>query len=104
MNLPANIELVAVLSGAACVTGLVLAVVALVGTTRPPGPPTGSGRWLRRLWLGAGSSRREQRAHQTLLAVLDQTRTPMGERLLKTWLTQGLRDATDHSDTSKAYY
>src|SRR5262245_46050040 len=29
----------------------------------------------------------------SLLAVLDQTRTPMGSRLLKTWLTQGLRDA-----------
>jgi DNA mismatch repair protein MutS len=29
----------------------------------------------------------------SLLAVLDQTRTSMGGRLLKTWLTQGLRDA-----------
>ncbi len=29
----------------------------------------------------------------SLLAVIDQTRTPMGGRLLKTWLTQGLRDA-----------
>ena len=29
----------------------------------------------------------------SLLAVLDQTRTPMGSRLLQTWLTQGLRDA-----------
>jgi DNA mismatch repair protein MutS len=29
----------------------------------------------------------------SLLAVLDQTRTPMGRRLLKAWLTQGLRDA-----------
>jgi DNA mismatch repair protein MutS len=28
----------------------------------------------------------------SLLAVLDQTRTPMGARLLKAWLTQGLRD------------
>ena len=28
----------------------------------------------------------------SLLAVLDQTRTPMGARLLKSWLTQGLRD------------
>ena len=32
-------------------------------------------------------------AYGSLLAVLDQTRTPMGARLLKTWLTQGLRDA-----------
>lgn len=29
----------------------------------------------------------------SLLSVLDQTRTPMGARLLKTWLTQGLCDA-----------
>lgn len=29
----------------------------------------------------------------SLLSVLDQTRTPMGARLLKSWLTQGLRDA-----------
>jgi DNA mismatch repair protein MutS len=30
--------------------------------------------------------------HGSLLAVLDQTRTPMGGRLLQGWLTQGLRD------------
>lgn len=30
--------------------------------------------------------------HGSLLAVLDQTRTPMGARLLRGWLTQGLRD------------
>jgi DNA mismatch repair protein MutS len=29
----------------------------------------------------------------SLLAALDRTRTPMGGRLLKSWLTQGLRDA-----------
>lgn len=68
MNLPANIELIAVLSGAACVTGLVLMIVAFVGTTRPAGPPSGLGRSVRRLWLGAGSSRREQRSHQAFLA------------------------------------
>ena len=37
-----NIELIAVVSGAACVAGLVLAVVALVGTT--PATRPGSGR------------------------------------------------------------
>lgn len=31
-------------------------------------------------------------SYGSLLAVLDQTRTPMGGRLLKAWLTQGLRD------------
>lgn len=30
--------------------------------------------------------------HGSLLSVLDQTRTPMGGRLLRAWLTQGLRD------------
>jgi len=30
--------------------------------------------------------------HGSLLAVLDHTRTPMGARLLRGWLTQGLRD------------
>ncbi|GAB3151016.1 hypothetical protein GCM10027290_39370 [Micromonospora sonneratiae] len=67
MNLPANIELIAVLSGAACVAGLVLAVVSLIGTRRPPAPPSTGGRALRLLWLGSGSSRREQRRHQMLL-------------------------------------
>ena len=38
MTLPANIELIAVASGVACVAGLVLAVVGLVGITRPRGP------------------------------------------------------------------
>ncbi|WBB82448.1 type II secretion system F family protein [Micromonospora sp. WMMD882] len=55
-------------SGAACVAGLVLAVVALVGTTRPaPAPGRAGGNGLRRLWLGSGPSRREQRRHQALL-------------------------------------
>ncbi|MEE6258183.1 type II secretion system F family protein [Plantactinospora sonchi] len=65
MNLPSNIELIAVLSGAACVAGLILAVVAIVGTTRPARPNSGPG--LRRLWQGSGSTPREHRAHQTLL-------------------------------------
>nr|MDT0661197.1 type II secretion system F family protein [Micromonospora sp. DSM 115978] len=68
MNLAANIELIAVLSGVACVSGLVLAIVALVGTTRPPGPPSRFDAALRRLWQGSGTSGRERRAHQTLLA------------------------------------
>lgn len=63
----ANVELIAMVSGAACVAGLVLAVVALVGTTRPPGPGPGGGRGLRRLWLGSGTSRRERQRHQALL-------------------------------------
>ncbi|MGN9916205.1 type II secretion system F family protein [Micromonospora palomenae] len=64
-----NIELIAVGSGAACVAGLVLAVVALVGTRAPARSAPGAGRGLRRLWLGSGAGRRAQRAHQVRLAV-----------------------------------
>jgi len=67
VNLPANIEVIAVIAGAACVGGLVLAVVALIGTSRPPGPPSRAGLLVRRLWLGSGTSRSEQRQHQALL-------------------------------------
>lgn len=67
--MPANLELIAVCSGAACVGGLVLLVVALVGTRRPAGPASVPGRWLGRFWLGAGANRREQRRHQALLVV-----------------------------------
>ncbi|MDG4763192.1 type II secretion system F family protein [Solwaraspora sp. WMMD406] len=67
MNLSSDIELIAVLAGAACVGGLVLTVVAVVGTSRPPGPPSRTGQWLRRLWMGSGDSRREQRQHQAVL-------------------------------------
>ncbi|WP_428962619.1 type II secretion system F family protein [Micromonospora fluostatini] len=62
----ANIELIAVVSGAACVAGLILAVVAVVGTRRPRSRP-GSGPGLRRLWLGSGTGRREQRRYQSQL-------------------------------------
>ncbi|MER7167702.1 type II secretion system F family protein [Micromonospora sp. NPDC000207] len=44
---------------------MILAVVALVGTRRPARPATGAG--LRRLWIGPGTGRREQRRHQRLL-------------------------------------
>ncbi|MEW2383637.1 type II secretion system F family protein [Micromonospora sp. NPDC047707] len=62
-----DIELVAVASGAACVAGLLLAVVAIVGTRRPAGPRPGAGPGLARFWRGPGATPREQRAHQALL-------------------------------------
>ncbi|WP_184539561.1 type II secretion system F family protein [Micromonospora polyrhachis] len=65
--MPAGIELIAVLSGAASVAGLVLAVVALVGTNRPPRPPSSSGQFLHRLWSGSGSGVRDRRRHRALL-------------------------------------
>lgn len=67
MSLPANIELVAVASGTACAAGLVLAVVAIIGTRRPPHPTFSGGSRLRRLWSGAGGSPRQQRRRQALL-------------------------------------
>lgn len=67
MNLPANIEVLAVIAGAACVGGLVLTVVALIGTSKPPGPPSRTGRLLLRTWQGSGTNRQEQQRHQALL-------------------------------------
>lgn len=66
---PGNVELIAVLAGAACVGGLILLVVALVGTTRPVRPPEASDQWLVRLWRGPGSTRSEHLRHQALLGV-----------------------------------
>lgn len=62
-----NIELIAVLAGAACVAGLILLVVALIGTSRPTRPPGASDQWLRRLWQGSGTSRAEHLRHQAVL-------------------------------------
>ncbi|MEV7329746.1 type II secretion system F family protein [Micromonospora sp. NPDC093244] len=62
-----SLELVAVVSGAACVAGLLLAVVALIGTRRPAGRSPGAGPGLSRLWRGPGSTPAEQRSYQALL-------------------------------------
>lgn len=66
MRLPANIELIAVVSGALCVGGLVLAVVAILGTDRPPRPPSPTSQRLR-MFTGAGLNERERRRHRVLL-------------------------------------
>ncbi|MEU7840495.1 type II secretion system F family protein [Micromonospora sp. NPDC049114] len=62
-----SLELIAVVSGAACVAGLLLAVVALVGSRRPAGPAPGAGPGLSRLWRGSGATPAERRAYQALL-------------------------------------
>ncbi|MFI6758453.1 type II secretion system F family protein [Micromonospora sp. NPDC050417] len=63
-----NVELIAVLAGAACVAGLILLVVALIGTTRPARMPgSDSNQWLQRLWRGSGTTRSEQLRHQAFL-------------------------------------
>jgi Flp pilus assembly protein TadB len=65
MSMPGTVELVAVVAGTVCVLGLVLAVVAIAGTTKPPRPPFG-GR-LDRLWRGPSERPRDQRRRQALL-------------------------------------
>jgi Flp pilus assembly protein TadB len=67
VDLTGNIELIAVVSGSACVAGLVLAVVALVGTRRPAVSTPAGGPGLSRLWNGSGSTPRERRRHRALL-------------------------------------
>ncbi|MFG1648937.1 type II secretion system F family protein [Micromonospora sp. NPDC049275] len=62
-----SLELIAVISGAACVAGLLLAVVALVGTRRPAKSGPGAGPGLSRLWRGSGATPAERRAYQMLL-------------------------------------
>ncbi|MFB9234874.1 type II secretion system F family protein [Plantactinospora siamensis] len=61
-----DLELVALLSGAACVAGAVLAVVALVGTRRPARPGGSAGAFAR-VWHGASPNPRDRRRHQALL-------------------------------------
>ncbi|WP_176730589.1 type II secretion system F family protein [Micromonospora mirobrigensis] len=65
-TMTSDIELIAMVSGAACVAGLVLAVVALVGTRRPAGPRPGARSPLHRLGLTGGSPH-EQRSRRLLL-------------------------------------
>lgn len=66
MMLPANIELIAVVSGALCVGGLIMAVVAIVGTDRPSRPASPTSQRLR-MFTGAGLNERERRRHRVLL-------------------------------------
>ncbi|WP_203704009.1 type II secretion system F family protein [Asanoa iriomotensis] len=64
--MPADLELIALLSGAACVAGAILAVVAVVGTTRQARPGS-RGSALTRLWTGSSDNPRDRRRHQILL-------------------------------------
>jgi Flp pilus assembly protein TadB len=67
MRAPADIELIALLSGAACVGGLVLAVASIVGTRAPAKPPSRTGRRFHRLWNGTGVSAAERRRHRIVV-------------------------------------
>jgi Flp pilus assembly protein TadB len=62
-----NIKLIAELAGVLIAAGVVLGVVAVVGTTRPPAPPSQSRKWLARLWSGEGLSAAERHTRRLLL-------------------------------------
>ncbi|GAA4463752.1 type II secretion system protein [Phytohabitans houttuyneae] len=67
MSGPADIQLIALLSGALCVGGLVLAVASIVGTRSPVKPPSRTSRRLGRLWNGTGLSAAERRRHRVVV-------------------------------------
>lgn len=64
-----NIKLIAVLAGVFVAMGVVLGVLGVVGTNRPPRPSTRSRRWWRILWRGEGLNARQRRQRQILLIV-----------------------------------
>lgn len=65
--LPTNLDLVAVVSGAMAAGGLVLTLVAVIGTRRPVGPPSRTQRYATAVWRGPGASRRERQLYRALL-------------------------------------
>jgi Flp pilus assembly protein TadB len=67
VNLPANLELIAVVSGAASVAGVVLGIAAVIGTSRPPGPGRVAGGPLARLLNGSSERPADRRRHHALL-------------------------------------
>lgn len=66
------IQILAALAVLLAGTGIVLAVLFAVGTTRPRGPASPTRLWLRRFWRGSGRTAAARRAHQgsLVLAVL----------------------------------
>jgi Flp pilus assembly protein TadB len=63
-----NIRLLAELGGVLIAAGIVLAIVAVVGTTRPARPRGGTEQWLTLLWNGGGLNARQRRTRRILLA------------------------------------
>ncbi len=61
------IRLLAEAGGVLGAAGVVLAVVALVGTARPARPPSRTRWWIGRVWRGDGLSARERRMRQSWL-------------------------------------
>jgi hypothetical protein len=64
-------DLALLLAGLLITAGILVGVVAVIGTTRPPRPPSALAATLRRWWRGPGRTRRERRARQrTLIAAV----------------------------------
>ncbi len=59
--------LIAALGGVVAAAGAVLGVAAVIGTNRPPRPPSAVVLWLARVCRGEERSRADQRRHQGLL-------------------------------------
>jgi Flp pilus assembly protein TadB len=61
------LDLAAVLAGMLTIGGMTLAVIAVIGTTKPPRPPSRTVLRLRRWWTGPSRGRAEQHTRQTLI-------------------------------------
>jgi Flp pilus assembly protein TadB len=62
-------RIVAVAGAALWILAAVMMTAALIGTRRPPGPPSSTGRRLRKIWDGTGRSAKERRSHRTTLVL-----------------------------------
>lgn len=61
------IDIALALAGILVTAGMVVGVLAVIGTTRPPRPPSRIVAAVRRWWRGTGRSPRERQARQTLI-------------------------------------
>lgn len=61
------LDVAAVLAGLLTTGGAAVGLAGVIGTTKPPGPPSTTARILARWWAGPGKTARERRAHQVQL-------------------------------------
>ncbi len=64
-----NLRILATLIGFGLVLSTGLAVVALIGTAKPPAPVSRTRRLVNRIWYGTGRTRRDQQRHRTRLGI-----------------------------------
>jgi Flp pilus assembly protein TadB len=67
MTSPSRIDLIAALAGLLATGGIVLGLVGIVGTVRPPSPPSRLAVHLRRWWTGTTANPGERRTRQATL-------------------------------------